>query len=227
MAKTCQGELVLRTVSDCQDPGTQQGRVRCEHFSRYILLREASGKAVALQWYPSPHHRSSSFFSFLSFFVLVPGSKLKDNAEGDAVISLPVQPKRPRRVQRQRRRVFFSVFLCDVFQLFLVDVYVVFGGNRLAAQGAAVHLDVRLTRRNRHFTRLGTKVVRYPCMKGLDKNTRFAFICTYRNTLPLFRPPTADVSASLGRNVAVGPPRRWGKKRMRAHSASFSGGPNI
>lgn len=151
----------------------------------------------------TPLPTTALHFFLFSFFVCARAG-LKDNAEGDAVISLPVQPKRPRRVQRQRRRVFFSVFLCDVFQLFLVDVYVVFGGNRLAA----VHLDVRLTRRNRHFTRLGTKVVRYPCMKGLDKNTRFAFICTYRNTLPLFRPPTADVSASLGRNVAVGPPRR-------------------
>lgn len=155
---------------------------------------------------PPPHPPCIYVFSFGDLvFLLVPGSELKNNAE-EGVRILPVQPKRPGGMQRQRRRVFFSVFLCDVFQLFLVDVYVVFRGDRLAAQGASVHLDVRVTRRNRHFTRLGTEPERCPCMSLLNKNTRFGFICTYRRTLPLFRLPTADVPASQRRSVAVGPP---------------------
>ena len=66
---------------------------------------------------------------------------------------LPVQPKRPRWVQGKRRRLVLSVFLCDVFQLFLVDVNVVFGGQRLTAQAASVRLHVRVTRGNRHLSR--------------------------------------------------------------------------
>lgn len=65
---------------------------------------------------------------------------------------LPVQPEGPRRVQGQRPGRFVpSVFLRDVVQLLLVDVNVVFWGDRLSAQAASVvHLDVRVTGRDRH-----------------------------------------------------------------------------
>lgn len=102
--------------------------------------------------------------------------------------ALPVQPKGPRRVQRQRLGgCVVSVFLCDIFQLLLVDVNVVFGGNRLSAQGVSVHLEVRLSRRKRHFGRPGSDF----CSSGADvlnKYSRFCFICSYRNTAA-FPPP--------------------------------------
>lgn len=58
-------------------------------------------------------------------------------------------------------------------------------------------------------------------MNLLNKNTRFGFISRYRDALPLFRLPTGDVSASLGRNVAAGPIPESRKNRVRPHSDCF------
>ena len=110
---------------------------------RYISLPEAFGEAVSAFGHVSSLHHSCS-----------PPSRVLIKLGSATRRILPVQPKRPRWVQGQRRRLFLSVFLCDVFQLFLVDVNVVFGGHCLAAQAASVRLHVRVTRRNRHLSRL-------------------------------------------------------------------------
>lgn len=49
---------------------------------------------------------------------------------GGAALTLPVQPERPRRVQRQLGRLAPPLAPRDVFQLFLVDVDAAFGGHR-------------------------------------------------------------------------------------------------
>lgn len=105
--------------------------------------------------------------------------------------TLLVQPERPGRVQGQRlARSVVSVLLCDVVQLLLVDVNV--GGNGLSAQGVSVHLEVRLPRRNRHFGRPDSDFC-CSCVNVPNKNSRFCFIASYRNTAA-FRLPTGDVS---------------------------------
>lgn len=66
-------------------------------------------------------------------------------------------------------------------------------------------------------------ILRYapPGENLLNKDTRFGFISTYRNTAA-FRLPTGDVSASLGRNVTVGPFQRAEGKQA-PHFDSFFG----
>lgn len=68
-----------------------------------------------------------------------------------------------------------------------------------------------------------------PCMKLRNKNTRLGFICSDRNTLPLFRLPTADVTASPGwkrRSWSI-PESRGKKKRRRPHSDWFFWNTNL
>lgn len=127
-----------------------------------------------------------------------PGDEAEEGEEGNKV---PVQPKRPGRVQRQRRRVVLAVLLCDVFQLFLVDVNVVFAGNAVAARGASVRLQACLPGGKRHVSG-ADEPRRSPPSSGSPEKHRFCVISSPPQTQPLFRPPTDDVIADVG--VAVG-----------------------
>lgn len=181
-----------------------------ETLSRYIFYSEARGKLRGLD--------SVLFLSFFScIFPVSPGwggggggINSRATRETRSNMVLPVEPKSPRGMQRQRFRLVFSVFLCDILQLFLVDINVVL--NRLSAQGSSVPTEVRLTRGNRHYSRHGANLL-IPAVWIFFMKTpglasfffSFLQVPTHKHTQPLFRLPTGDVSASLGRNVSVGP----------------------
>lgn len=113
--------------------------------------------------------------------------------------------------QRGGGRLVAPVLLCDVVQLLLVDVNVVPGGDRRLS-APVVHLEVRVTGRDRHHRGMKANVCGIP---AAARSSRLP-VCLYlplllllpHKTLPLFRLPTSDVSASSSRNVAVGPFQR-------------------
>lgn len=117
--------------------------------------------------------------------------------------------------QRGGGRLVAPVLLCDVVQLLLVDVNVVPGGDRRLS-APVVHLEVRVTGRDRHRRGMKANVCGIPaaarCSElktpGLSLSSVAAAAAASQNTLPLFRLPTSDVSASPSRNVAVGPFQR-------------------
>lgn len=126
----------------------------------------------------------------------------------------PVQPEGPGRVQRQRRaRLVVSVLLCDIFQLLLVDVNVVSGGNRPPAQGVSVHLEVRLSRRNRHVVRPGRDFARMsstkqPVLLDLLRQKRCRFSASRLVT---------SSRRKRSAYVAVGPFQRADRRAKRHH----------
>lgn len=106
------------------------------------------------------------------------------------------------------------VLLCDVVQLLLVDVNVVPGRDRRLS-APFVHLEVRVTDRDRHCRGMKANRCGIPAAAGSEINTPGLSLCStaaaaaaQQNTLPLFRLPTGDVSASPSRNVAFGPLQR-------------------
>lgn len=116
--------------------------------------------------------------------------------------------------QRGGGRLLAPVLLCDVVQLLLVDVNVVPGGDRRLS-APVVHLEVRVTGRDRHHRGMKANVCGNTrrCSELKTPGLSLSFAATAaaaasQNTLPLFRLPTSDVSASPSRNVAIGPSQR-------------------
>lgn len=163
------------------------------------------------------------------------------DAEGTAAGGrrLPVQPEGPRRVQGQRAgRLVPSVFLRDVVQLLLVDVNVVFGGDRLSAQAASVvHLDVRVTGRDRHHRGMKAEL----CLMSASSSSSFFFSCCC--CCSVMKAPGLSLSAltethcrfsacrlvtSARRQAETSRlvrRREWVNTAMTAHSDGFSGDP--
>lgn len=159
------------------------------------------------------------------------------DAEGTAAGGgrLPVQPEGPRRVQGQRPgRLVPSVLLRDVVQLLLVDVNVVFGGDRLSAQAASVvHLDVCVTGRDRH--RRGMKA--NLCLMSAPFSSSFSCCCSVIKTPGLSLSALTETHCRFSACRLVTSARRqaetsrlvrrkeWGNTAKMAHSDGFSGDP--